>query len=176
MKLKTFESFEIDNSKVYVIGIPSGEALQVSRDGLDSLIKEKIVIYSTKYVDTGFFVFDDEDVDLVMRYVEKPLNVVQARKKAKKDIIVFTNDFDPMVTDAILGIVDDYPTIAELYIQDDCMGITFGDKLAWYMEITMNSHGGRYHLVKRYKGEVKDKYNIATDANLIDRIDHEMHH
>lgn len=171
--IKTFEAFETDNSKVYIIGIPSGEALQVKRDDLESLYKEGLIRYDTSYVETGFYAFDDIDVDLVMRYVEKPLKVVPAGKKANKDITIFAHEFDEILVDAILGMIDQYPTDIEIYIQEDCMGISYGD---FYMEITMNSTiNPKYKFIKRHKGKVIDKYGIVNDSMLVNRIDHELY-
>ena len=59
-----------DNSITWIIGIPSGEAIPVNRDGVNALFKDKLIKYTTKYVDTGFYAFDDENVDLIKRYVD----------------------------------------------------------------------------------------------------------
>lgn len=185
--MKTFEEFnnEVpDMDKVWIIGIPSGEALQIKRSDLDILYAQKLVHYNVQYVDTGFFAFKDEDIDDVkfVCNIKEP-NVVKSQSKGHHDISIFANDFDPILLDALLGIIDEYPGDIEFYIQDDSFAITYGLGTGirgmegdYYIEINMDSHGARYHLTKRYKGQVKDKYNISTDSGLLQRIDHELSH
>ena len=166
MTLKRFESFEVDNSKVWVVGIPSGEAFQIIRDDLDILYKSKIIFYDTKYAAIGFFAFKDIDVDEVKKFVKK--------KKVEKDIMIFDNQFDKMVSDTIVDIVDQYPHQIELYVSGDILGITYDP---WYIEITINdsSRPGKYEIVKRRNGVVTDKYIVGTDNLLIKAIDNELY-
>ena len=172
--LKKFEAFNnsIDiPGRIYIIGVPSGEALQVTRKELDELVENKLVYYSVKYVETGFFVFDDVDIDQLKQYIT-PVNVSKPKKKAPHDVMIYTHDFDEMLMDAILGIVDEYPDEIEIYVQDDCMGITMGDT---YIEVYLRETGSKYFLLRRHKGDIVDKYNVSTDNDLINRIDHEIH-
>ena len=171
--LKKFEAFNnnIDiPGRIYIIGVPSGEALQVTRQELDDLVENKLVYYSTKYVETGFFVFDDSDIDQVKEYITP---IMVAKKKAPHDVMIYNHDFDEILMDAILGIVDEYPNEIEIYVQDDCMGITAGDT---YIEVYLSETGSKYTLTKRLKGNIVDKYKVATDNMLINRIDHELFH
>lgn len=171
--IKIFEAFEMDNSKVYIIGIPSGEALQVKKDYLESLYKEGLIRYDTSYVGRGFYAFDDIDVDFVMRYVEKPLKVVPAGRKANKDITIFTHDFDETMIDDILDMINRYPTDIDIYIQEDYMSISYGD---FYMEITMNSTiTPKYNFIKRSKEKVIYEMNLINDSMLVNRIDRELY-
>lgn len=191
MILKTFEQFEQDNSKIWIVGIPSGEALFINRSDLDILYAQKLVHYNVQYVSTGFFAFKDEDIDDVKFVCNIKDNIdrlreiknVKAKPKANHDISIFHNDFDPILIDAILGMIDSNPEDIELYVQDDCLGITYGFgtglkgmEADYYIEVTMDSHGAKYHLVKRRKGQVVDRYNISTDSHLLQRIDHELSH
>ncbi len=172
MKLKTFESFEIDNSKIWVVGVPSGEAFQVSRDSLDILYQDGMVFYNTKYSQTGFYTFDDNDVKVIKRYVDP--KVIKALPKEDKDMMIYDHNFDEMVTDTVLNLVDEYPESAELYMSNNLMGITYGNT---YIEISINDadKAGKYTLTKRRKGVVIDKYVISNDNHLINRIDNELY-
>lgn len=163
--IKKFESFDVDNSKVWIVGIPSGEAFQVSRKDIDSLYKERLIHYSTKYVNIGFYAFDDDDVELVKRYVDKK-NV----KKGEKDLLMFDNEFGEIIVDTILEIINKHEGKLDFYIQEDCFGINYGSY--YYIEVTIGPN--YYSLVKRFNGAVVDKYQIRTDALLIQRLDEEL--
>lgn len=168
MSLKKFESFEVDNSKIWVVGIPSGEALQITRDDLDILYGKKIIFYDTQYASIGFFAFKDINVEEVKKYVKSK------KKPPVKDIMIFDNQFERIVSETISDIVDQYPEKMELYISGDILGISYDP---YYIEIIMNdeSKPGKYQLLKRRKGVVVDKYIIHSDNLLITAIYEELY-
>lgn len=169
-RLKTFEEYEYvtDNNKIWIIGIPSGEAFQVSQDAIEDLYREKLIHYNVDYVDIGFFAFKDEDIDDVKKYV---IPQTLHKKDKDKEIFLFKNEFNPDVVNKVLNIVEEYPTKIELYIQDKCMGITYAED--FYIEIDLDVTKFKY--MKRCKGKVIDKYLILTDKMLLDRIERELY-
>jgi hypothetical protein len=48
INLKTFESFEHNNDKIWIFGTPSGECFQVSRKTLDILYDDRLLYYTIK--------------------------------------------------------------------------------------------------------------------------------
>lgn len=176
--LKTFENYNYvhDNSMVWVTGIPSGEALQVPYDSLNALYSEKLIWYDNKYTGVGFYAFNDDDIDLVKRFTkpfQKNLNIKKPKIKTSPDVMIYENYFDEELVDIIVGMINEYPEDIEIYIQEECMGITYGD---YYIEIDIEE--GRsplYMLLKRLDGEEIDKYGISTDKQLIDRIETELY-
>lgn len=177
MKLKTFETFNDfnnDNSKIYIIGIPSGEALQVTRDALDDLVCLKLVHYTMKYSEIGFFAFDDKDIVFVMKYVDpKPKNVVpKFFKKELNNITIINSDFDHDVMDGVSEIIDEYPTCVDLYVQDNFMGITYDD---YYLEIEeIKERSPKYLITKSWKETRTNRYMVVTNKDIINRIKIEM--
>jgi len=168
--IKTYENFNNDNSKIWITGIPSGECLQITREALDSLYREELLSYSTQYSEIGFYAFDDDNIDLIKRYVEP--NKVGANKISNKNITVNKNDFDKIVIETILSIVDEYPMEIEMYIEDDTIGITYDDL---YIEIVISEDSPKYFLVKRHNAKIIDRYRVGTDVDLISRVDHELY-
>jgi len=185
-KLKTFEEYEYttDSDKVWIIGIPSGEALQVSRDAIEDLYREKLIHYNVDYVDIGFFAFKDENID----YVKSMCNIkeepkVKAKPEAYHDIRIFKNDFNSVLMDVILTTINNSSEDIEFYAQDGSLGITYGPGTGiigtegdYCIEVNMDSHGARYHLVRKRKGRVVDEYNLSTDSQLLQRLDYELSH
>lgn len=183
--MKTFEQFkqlneqiwedkDTDNTKVWIIGIPSGEAVRVPYDAINALHKEKLIHYSCEFSETGFFIFEDDDLEFVRRYAipssNAPLPKIRTRDK---EINILKNKFDKRLVGAVMGIINEYPTPIELFAQDDCMGITYGD---YYLEIHINvDENSKYKMLKRHKSKVIDKYTIPTDKLLIDRIESELY-
>jgi hypothetical protein len=191
--IKTFEEYDYvhDNSLVWVVGIPSGEALQIPHENLNPLYAEKLIWYDNKYTGVGFYAFNDDDISLVKRYISPPkkskdLKVVPPKMKTTNgpDIMIYNHHFDDALIDTIVGIMHDYPTEIELYVQDECMGITYGD---YYIEIDLEEgRSPRYRLVKRRNlsfssigmgtgSDILDKYGVSTDRQLIDRIETELY-
>jgi len=172
--LKTYEQFGGEGKNlVWLTGLPSGEVIQVKKEDLQKLYKEGLIRYDdpsgSKYK-TGFYAFDDEDLDLVKRYQYKK-ELPKPKVNSGKDIIILNNDYDDMLINTLVDIMEDYPSPVELYVQDDCIGISYGD---FYIEIMMNQGKQKYELVRRYQGAIKDRYGISTDRQLIDRIESEM--
>jgi hypothetical protein len=175
-KLKTFEEYEYSphGDKVWIIGIPSGEALQVSIDSIEDLYRNKLIHYSVKYVNIGFYAFHDKDIDEIIKYVELEKKLPGVNKK-DKDITILKNNYDPILMNSIIAIIDEYPTPIELYAQNKCIGITYADD--YYIEIDLDkSSNNKYRIMKRYNGRVINKYFISTDKELIDKIEQELYH
>lgn len=179
MKLKTFESFEIDNSKEWIIGVPSGEAFHIPRDLLNILYNEKLITFTTGYNQIGLFIFNDDLRFIIIEKIKdfdknsKPKNS-KPKKKIDHDIRIFDHNFEEIVINTILNLIGNYDQeVVELYVQDDTLGITYGE---FYIEINIISPYGssKYQLIKRENGIIKDKYNIPTDSGLIKRISSEM--
>jgi hypothetical protein len=166
-----------DNSKVWIIGVPSGEAFQVTRDDLNSLHKEGILYYTTEYVEIGFYAFDDENVDLVKRYVKPKKTNYQVEQKNKKKIIL-RNEFPKELIEKIKDTIDSYQSFSELYIQDDIIEITFDNN--FYLEVTKLDDG--YYFIRRQGGVVTNKYSLKSiyndirDSNMVSKaIEDEMY-
>lgn len=179
MRLKTFETFDngdtmtLPADKIYIIGIPSGEALQVTRDALDDLVCLKLVHYTMKYSEIGFFAFDDKDLTYVNKYVDKPLKVASAKKKVPNDITIINSDFDQDIMDAVFGIIDAVfdQICVDIYVQDNFMGITYGD---YYLEIEIKEKSPKYKVTKSCKEKKTSEYTVPTNKLLIDRIEFEL--
>jgi len=156
---KIFENFEIDNSKIWIIGVPSGEALLVDRDKLNELYNNKLIKYSTQYSETGFFVFNDNNKDEIMNYISP---------KIENDYIIYENQFGDQLIKMIKIILDKYPFYIELYVNEGYMTISY-EKC--HIMIKKNVIGPKYKFEKRNENILIDVYNIQTDKLLMKRIE-----
>lgn len=164
--IKTFENFEHDNSKIWIIGVPSGEALQVDRDIHNELYKKKLISYSTKYSQIGFFIFDDKKLNEILKSVKK-INT-------PKDIMIFDHTFGKTLMEAINDIINDYSNYVELYASGNRLGISFtpeNDK-NYYLEIEKSIKN--YIAEIRLNGRFISKYSILNDDDLLRSIKKEM--
>jgi len=161
--LKTFENFEHDNSKIWIIGIPSGESLQIDRDKHKELYDKQLIIYSTQYSEIGFYLFDDKNI--------KEINKIIKPSSDAKDYMIYDNEFNDNLINMIKIIVEKYPYYAELYASEEYMGISYEKN---YIEIKKNNTSPNYYLEKRVGGIMVDSYNIATEKLLLKRIEIEM--
>lgn len=163
--LKTFENFEVDNSKIWIIGVPSGEALQVTKEQLDDLYKNHIIKYSTQYTDIGFYIFDDNNVKQILKLIKPPT------QRIPNDYMIYDNEFDENLIKMIKTVIENHDEYVELYISSEFLGITFGKS---YIEIKKNNEGPKYELDKRFDGSLLDSYVISTEKLLLKRIEIEM--
>lgn len=172
--IKENYEFEINNNTIYIVGVPSGEAILVERELFSKIYEQGLLQYSTKYSSGGFFIFYDVNRPSIMRMINP---------KYKKDYIIFENN---MFNDLFLKQVRDYVEKCEfeveLYVNDNFMGITFGKS---YIEIEMLYPGphppvGRkvgapkYFVLVRYDSREIDKYTVKDDKALFENIDDEL--
>lgn len=177
--IKTYESFETDNSKIYIIGIPSGEALQVTRENLDNLLKESLIFYTTKYAEIGFFAFEDENIEVVKRYVDK-----DSKTKKGYHFSIGTNNFDKLIINDITIIIEQYrykKNINRFWVSDDYMiiswqAIDFKNKSCHYtLEIELRyGDSAKYLFIKKVNEKAMDKYYVPNDRVMMARIIHEL--
>lgn len=177
MLIKNFESFNNDNSKVWIFGIPSGESFQIDRDILQYLFKEKLVFYTTKYVDIGFHAFKDENVEKIKSYVIKDSNII---KPYNNNFSIYDNNFNPTLINNIISIIERFNKNVSngidinFYVQEDYIGIDLQDI---FIEIQINETkiNSKYRLTKTHLGKIIDKYNVISDENLLNRLYHEIY-
>lgn len=158
-----------DNSITWIIGIPSGEAIPVNRDGVNALFKDKLIKYTTKYVDTGFYAFDDENVDLIKRYVDP--KVVAAEKIEDKDILIFKHQFDEDLIDKLLEIVNDCPKYVEFYVEDDKISMLMNGGYHFLIELNKERGRGKYSITKKRKDIIIYKYDLVSDRSVIIKME-----
>ena len=169
--LKKFESFhkphidKIVKNGVWIIGIPSGEALNIPYDIMDILYNKKLLFYTTKYVDTGFYAFNDADIFKIK-------DVVYKTEGIKKDIMIYPNDFDERFLDILENMLRSYKFYVELYCQDDTLGISY--KQNYYIEVSITNKSQKFYLSKKYNGSQIDGYGVSNEKMLLDRIDDEI--
>jgi hypothetical protein len=167
--LKTYEKFEEEIGKIWVIGMPSGEAFQLADKDLDTLVLQKIVKYYAKNNTIGFFTFEDKDVESVKKYVTP-------KKIPDKNFSVLRNEFSQIIIDTVVEMVRDYPSKAELYIQEETMGITFDNNYGqFYLEVEISADNDGYLVLKYHKGNIVDQYYVVEDTKLLKHIEEELY-
>jgi hypothetical protein len=165
--------FAVDNNKIWIIGIPSGEAFFVDRDLFNKIYEKKFLHYSTKYTSCGFFVFKDSDRSSIMKMMNPEF---------KKDYIIFEkNSFSDIFLKKVKDYVKECEFEIELYVNDNFMGITYGKA---YMEIEMfylvqkptntKMNTPKYMVILRYDSREIEKYTIRNDEELFDNIVEEL--
>jgi hypothetical protein len=176
--LKTYEEWipgdnvpTTDNSITWVIGLPSGEAIPVNRDGVNALFKEKLIKYTTKYVDTGFYAFDDKDVDLIKKYDCGSCIIVPAEKMEKKDILIFKHNFDEELIDKLLEIINEFPKYVEFYVEDDKISLMMEKGFHIIVKINNERGRGKYSIERKHKDQIIYKYDLVSDRSLIIKME-----
>jgi len=177
-KFKIFEKAALDeedeNSNIWLIGVPSGEAIQVNIKMLDELYSDDLVYYCMEYNEIGFYAFKDSDYDIIKRRVSFS-NDITTRRASKKEHNVYNiqkNNFDTKLVDMIMNITERCSFSVEVYASGDFIGFTYFD---YYFEIEMKKTSPKYELTKFYAGNQINRYNIATEKLLLKRIDYELH-
>lgn len=166
MVVKTFENFEHDNSKIWIYGIPSGEALQINRENHNELYKKKLIYYTTEYTQIGFFAFHDKNVDEILELIDN--------KKEPKDIFIYEHKFGKTLIDAVEDIINSYKKYAELYASGNVMGISFSPKNQKTYYLQINKETNNYIAELNLNGKFISRYNILNDDNLLRSIKKEM--
>jgi hypothetical protein len=169
------EFFKHDNSKVWIVGIPSGESFEVTRKMIDTLFDQKLIYYSTQFVSTGFYAFLDKNVDEIKKIIgleedSKPTTITF--KPKGKEVTIEKNYFPVSLTSAIKVLIDEYEGDIELFVQDDTMGITHGE---YYLEVVITPEGDGFQLKQYHRSDLIDQYYATTDAKLLIAIQGSIH-
>lgn len=170
--LETYGDFvEHNNSKIWIVGVPSGEALQVTRQQIDDLFQVNLLYYSTKYVSTGFYVFKDKNISTIKDIIK--YNKTPKIKTKNKELLIYNNNYDRTLLNAIEQLVEEYVRQIELYVQDDTIGITY-NKL-YYIEINMSPDNDGFKLTQYHKGNIIDEYYVFTPERLLVSLQHALY-
>lgn len=88
--MKTFESINDEIVLSYIFGLPSGEVIDVTKDDIISLKKERLVKYDNKY---RSFTFLDLNRDSVIKMINKNKNTLESIFNFMDMIGISKNDF-----------------------------------------------------------------------------------
>ena len=177
-RLQTYNNFN-DNSKVWIIGIPSGEAFQISRDQLDDLYVEALIMFTTKYISTGFYAFNDSEKYKILRmlaWTEKKDNkeVGDIEEDVEvdnnpSDFIIYENDYGDDIVLEIVNIIKRFQLDIEMVVEDTNIKISLDN---YCIESNMKLEGYEIKIFK--KGKEIDRYSVPVKKYLIERINFEL--
>jgi hypothetical protein len=161
----------IDFSKkeavIIIVGMPSGEVLEISYEQLDVLFNDYLVHYTSYKNTTGFYYFDD-------RNMEKILNVINPDKsKNLRDFLINDNKFEKNVVDSVIKILEKCPFYIRLMIEDYSMYISFRNVV---LDISYNDVSSpKYLFIIGEKGEIISKYSVPNNELFIRSVEREIY-
>jgi hypothetical protein len=159
--------FSKKDAAIIIVGMPSGEVLEIKYEQLDVLYDEYLVHYTSYKNTTGFYSFDDKNI-------EKILNIINPNKSKKlKNLLINDNKFEKNIIDKVIEIIENCPFYIQLMVEDYNMYISFGDVT---LDISYNDISSpKYLFIIGINGKMISKYSVPTDELFIRCVNREIY-